>query len=366
MKTLRSAATLAVAMLGMTSASMVPAQELGQGTQEESATTAREGRSGRRDGDVNRSGDAPRRQMREERRARNGTEDGERESRRRERVASDQRQTRERDIEGRVERRRGEPRERSWEGRRDGEVSRRDFGRDGGNRRRGSDDRPASFGRFEDRFDRDSNGHRRKHRDGRRDKEVTSRNFGHFEDRLDRRQSRQRERIRDGWDSGDLTRRELKRLRKDQHKIARVERRFGEDGRYTREERHKLNRLLGRSSDRIQRAKHNGREQWRNSGRHGARNAGFEDRVDRRQSKQRARIRDGWENGDLSRREVKALRKDQRRISRMERRFGEDDRYTKRERRKMTKALDRSSHRIRHAKNNDRYPRAAKHRGRDR
>lgn len=41
----------------------------------------------------------------------------------------------------------------------------------------------------------------------------------------------------------------------------------------------------------------------------------FEDRVDRRQDRQWARIGHARENGDLSRREVKHLSKDQRKIS---------------------------------------------------
>ena len=83
---------------------------------------------------------------------------------------------------------------------------------------------------------------------------------------------------------------------------------------------------------------------------------GFENRVDRRVSRQHARIRDGWRNGDLTRKELKRLRKDQRKIARMDRRFGRDGHYTKRERRKLNKALDRASHRVYRAKHNRRTP----------
>jgi hypothetical protein len=76
----------------------------------------------------------------------------------------------------------------------------------------------------------------------------------------------------------------------------------------------------------------------------------FDHRVDRRQNRQWARIDDGIENGELSRREVKRLQKDQRQIARMERRFERDGYYSPKERRIMERALDRSSDRIERAK----------------
>ena len=79
----------------------------------------------------------------------------------------------------------------------------------------------------------------------------------------------------------------------------------------------------------------------------------FENRVDRRQDRQWARISDARENGDLSRREVKRLRKDQQKIERMERRFKRDGYYSPRERRVMERAMDRASDRINRAKHND-------------
>jgi len=161
---------------------------------------------------------------------------------------------------------------------------------------------------------------------------------GRFDDRVDRRMSNQRARIRDGWKNGELSRRESRQLRKDQKKISRMDRRFGSDGRYTRYERRKLNNALDHSSRRVQRAKQRG----------------FDNRVDRRVSNQRARIRDGWKSGELSRGEFKRLRRDQKQIARMDRHFGSDGRYTKRERKKLSNALDRSSRRVYRAKHNDR------------
>jgi hypothetical protein len=80
-----------------------------------------------------------------------------------------------------------------------------------------------------------------------------------FEHRIDRRLSTQHDRVRHGWKSGEITRKELKHIRKDRHKIARMDRRFGSDGHYTRHERRKLNQAMDRASQRIYRAKHNHR-----------------------------------------------------------------------------------------------------------
>lgn len=76
-------------------------------------------------------------------------------------------------------------------------------------------------------------------------------------------------------------------------------------------------------------------------------------RVDRRQANQRTRIRDARHEGDLSRREAKQLRKDQRKISRMERRFGGDEHFSPRERRRLEHTQDRASRRIARARDND-------------
>jgi hypothetical protein len=78
-----------------------------------------------------------------------------------------------------------------------------------------------------------------------------------FEHRIDRRLAKQHDRVRHGWKSGEISRKELKRIRKDRHKIAHMDRRFGSDGHYTRHERRKLNRAMDRASQRIYRTKHN-------------------------------------------------------------------------------------------------------------
>ena len=88
----------------------------------------------------------------------------------------------------------------------------------------------------------------------------------------------------------------------------------------------------------------------------------FENRVDRRQARQWDRIQDGIDRGELSRREVRRLMRSQRRIARMEDRFIRDGYISPRERRKLERALDRTSKRIKRAKHND-IPGDGYHRG---
>ncbi len=72
----------------------------------------------------------------------------------------------------------------------------------------------------------------------------------------------------------------------------------------------------------------------------------FQPAVDHRQSRQRARIRQGWQSGRLDRKQVARLNRNQQHINKMERRFRADGRYTRHERRRMGRTLDRSSRRI--------------------
>ena len=81
----------------------------------------------------------------------------------------------------------------------------------------------------------------------------------------------------------------------------------------------------------------------------------FECRLDRRQARQNARIHDGWVKGDLTGHERRKLAKRQRHIERMERRFGADGKLTRAERKRLIRALDRTSDKIYRLKHNDRY-----------
>ena len=80
----------------------------------------------------------------------------------------------------------------------------------------------------------------------------------------------------------------------------------------------------------------------------------FEKRVDRRQDRQWDRIQSGIDSGELTRREAKRLMRGQRRIERMENRFERDGYISPREQRKLERALNRNSKRIKRAKHNDR------------
>jgi hypothetical protein len=135
-------------------------------------------------------------------------------------------------------------REASWRGERDRQSRRDDTQRREHHRRdtghsRGERRRQVVGERWTER-----RGHGKQHR---------------FERRFDRRLSKQHDRVRHGWNNGEITRKELKRIRKDRHKIARMDRRFGSDGHYTRHERRRLSNAMDRASRRIYRAKHNHR-----------------------------------------------------------------------------------------------------------
>ncbi len=75
---------------------------------------------------------------------------------------------------------------------------------------------------------------------------------------VNHRQHHQTGRIVQGVRSGELTRRETRRLARQQMRIRHEERRFKSDGELTRRERARLHRDLNRSSASIYRQKHDG------------------------------------------------------------------------------------------------------------
>ena len=77
-------------------------------------------------------------------------------------------------------------------------------------------------------------------------------------------------------------------------------------------------------------------------------------RVDRREARQQARIRQGVRSGELTPREAARLRMGERHIRRMERRDKADGVVTPRERRQLNRAENRESRRIAHLKHNRR------------
>lgn len=80
---------------------------------------------------------------------------------------------------------------------------------------------------------------------------------GHSKGRLIDRMERQQERIENGIESGKLTRREAKRLKKQQHRIRRLAHEFREDGRLSKDERRIITAKLDKASKRIWKFKHN-------------------------------------------------------------------------------------------------------------
>lgn len=72
----------------------------------------------------------------------------------------------------------------------------------------------------------------------------------------------------------------------------------------------------------------------------------FQRKVDRRQANQHARIKRGWRSGDLNRKQVARLQRNQRKIGKLERRFGGDGHYNRYERRIIKHKLNRASKRI--------------------
>lgn len=75
--------------------------------------------------------------------------------------------------------------------------------------------------------------------------------------------------------------------------------------------------------------------------------------VDSRQQVQRARIRDGAQSGELTRRETANAVRDQRQIRRQERRAKADGTVTDRERARIHRDQNKASRKLRRNKNDD-------------
>jgi len=90
----------------------------------------------------------------------------------------------------------------------------------------------------------------------------------------------------------------------------------------------------------------------------GYRTSRFEQRLDR----QNWRIQQGVRSGELTRKEAKRLRKQHRRIAKLEHRFWRNDHLNRHERRTLRRELNAASDRIYRLKHNGRY-RDRHHRG---
>lgn len=78
-------------------------------------------------------------------------------------------------------------------------------------------------------------------------------------------------------------------------------------------------------------------------------------KIEQRLDRQHWRIKQGVRSGELTRKEARSLRRQQRRISRLERRFSSDGWLDRGERHELRDKLDRASDRIYRLKHNDRY-----------
>ncbi|MEN8179924.1 MAG: hypothetical protein ABFS39_15090 [Pseudomonadota bacterium] len=79
----------------------------------------------------------------------------------------------------------------------------------------------------------------------------------------------------------------------------------------------------------------------------------FNDRLIDRMERQHERIEDGIQSRELTRKETKILKRQQRRIRRLVREFREDGWLSKKERRILRNKFDRASFKIREFKHND-------------
>lgn len=77
-------------------------------------------------------------------------------------------------------------------------------------------------------------------------------------------------------------------------------------------------------------------------------------RVDAREGAQRARIHEGRQDGEVTRREARALNREQRNIHRTEKRAKADGKVGPREKRRLEREQDRANRHIRRAKHNGR------------
>ena len=99
-----------------------------------------------------------------------------------------------------------------------------------------------------------------------------STNFNSY-DRIEQHLDNQHKRIRKGIGSGELTRKEAKRLQKQQRFVVGLTYRFMRDGYLSRYEFRELKDALERASTRIYNLKHNNRNRYTKHNRHTKQNA---------------------------------------------------------------------------------------------
>ncbi len=75
--------------------------------------------------------------------------------------------------------------------------------------------------------------------------------------RVDAREQRQEQRIKDGVNSGSISKKEERRLKKEQAHIKRLEKRSKKDGQVSAKEKKKINHAQNHASRSINKKKHN-------------------------------------------------------------------------------------------------------------
>lgn len=146
-------------------------------------------------------------------------------------------------------------------------------------------------------------------------------------------------RIQDGVQSGELTRKEARELRADQREIRGALQEARADGQVTACERKEIRGLQNEASRDIRQAKHDGDTRGT-------------PRADRRQEHQQERLRDGIEDGSVTRREAFMLRSMQRFVDRAESRMKADGEVTPQERARLESLQDQASQQIYRARHN--------------
>jgi uncharacterized protein YoaH (UPF0181 family) len=155
---------------------------------------------------------------------------------------------------------------------------------------------------------------------------------------VNKRQHRQAKRIKQGVKSGELTKHEAKELREDQRDIKTKEQAYKADGKLTNAERKDLQHDLNESSRDIHQEKHDAQTRPNRATRDPAVNA--------RQANQEERIEQGVASGELTHKEARELREEQRDVKQLEKANKSDGKLTNAERKDLHQELNETSEEI--------------------
>jgi CRISPR/Cas system-associated endoribonuclease Cas2 len=175
---------------------------------------------------------------------------------------------------------------------------------------------------------------------------VTPASARKIHNRLDRQSAK----INRGVSSGELTRNEENRLWDEHYRIRNRYDRALRDGWLNRREKRRLNRLLDEANAHIYALKHNRQKRYVRDRHHHRGHVQINSRLDR----QDHRIDQGVLTGELTRSEVKRLKKEQRKIRRERNRALKHGGLSRREIRRLNHMLDRASENIYALKHNHR------------